>query len=124
VRDGALLVGDAACQIGSLTGAGINYSLHAGKLAGRAAAESFVNGSIDYKRLKRYQKEWARGLGKQQRLSYLLKEFAVNHADDAFMNSVAHRLNKRSKKMSMTSVIMAVFARDPRMLLRAFWFTR
>ena len=60
-----MVVGDAARQVISLTGAGINYSVYAGQLAGKIAAEAFHNGSVDYKHLN-LQKIWAKGLGKQQ----------------------------------------------------------
>ncbi len=41
VRDGAMLAGDAARQVNSISGAGIHYSLFAGNLAGTVAARLF-----------------------------------------------------------------------------------
>lgn len=123
VKDGAMLVGDAAQQIISLTGAGINYALHAGIIAGTCAAQAFSDGVFHYSRLKRYEQQWAKVLGKQQYRSYQLKEFLVKHTNDAFLNKIASSLTKKSR-LSMTKVLLQAFVRNPQTFIRAFLFTR
>ncbi len=120
VRDGAMLAGDAARQVNSISGAGIHYSLYAGNLAGTIAAGSFsANGSIDYNKLRRYEAEWKKTYGKQQDRSYSLKEFVMK-TDDAFLDRVASSLAKEPPdRLNYLRVFMRTFAGRPLLLLKA-----
>ncbi len=121
VKDGVMIVGDAARQVISLTGAGINYSIVAGKSAGKIAAESFADTSIDYKHLRQYEKTWAKGFGKQQMRSYALKTFLVKQHNDAFLNKVAESLSKKKpEKLSILVVFLRAFLSNPKALIKAF----
>ena len=120
VKDGAMVVGDAARQVISLTGAGINYSVYAGQLAGRIAAEAFQNGTIDYNYLLNYEKIWAKGLGKQQLRSFALKTLLIKKHDDAFLNAIAQSLSKKTlKKMGILEVFLRTFASKPLAFFKA-----
>jgi digeranylgeranylglycerophospholipid reductase len=121
VKEGVMLVGDAARQVNAMNGAGIAYSLYAGKLAGAAAAESIRDdGTVRYKTLLSYQREWAKNFGKQQDRSFALKEFVIS-ADDAFLNKVAETLAKEDPgKISYLRVFMKTFASRPLLLFKAF----
>jgi len=120
VRDGAMLAGDAARQVNSISGAGIHYSLFAGTLAGTVAAESFApDGSIDYRSLARYETEWKKTYGKQQDRSYSLKEFVMK-TDDAFLDRIAVSLAKEPpERLNYLRVFMRTFAGRPLLLLKA-----
>ena len=114
VKDGAMVVGDAARQVISLTGAGINYSGYAGQLAGRIAAESFQNGNIDYNHLLKYEKIFAKDLGKQQLRSFALKTLLIKKHEDAFLNAIAESLSKKTlKKIGILEVFLRTFASNP-----------
>jgi digeranylgeranylglycerophospholipid reductase len=120
VRDGAMLAGDAARQVNSISGAGIHYSLYAGKLAGTVAAEAFsADGSIDYQTLSRYETEWKKTYGKQQDRSYSLKEFVIK-TDDAFLDRIAASLAKEpSARLNYLRIFMRTFAGRPLLLYKA-----
>jgi digeranylgeranylglycerophospholipid reductase len=120
VRDGAMLVGDAARQVNSISGAGIHYSLFAGKLAGTTAAKAFTgNGSIDYQALLQYESEWKKTYGKQQDRSFALKEFVMK-TDDAFLDRIASSLAKEPpERMNYRRVFARTFSRNPLLLLKA-----
>ena len=120
VRDGALLVGDAARQVNNISGAGIHYSLFAGKLAGLTAAQAMgSNGSVDYRLLARYENEWKKTYGKQQDRSYALKEFVMK-TDDAFLDRIAASLAKEPpERMNYPRVFTRTFSRHPLLLLKA-----
>jgi|WetSurMetagenome_2_1015567.scaffolds.fasta_scaffold49963_1 digeranylgeranylglycerophospholipid reductase len=121
VKDGAMIIGDAARQVISLTGAGINYSITAGKLAGKTAAEAFTNHTIDYHHLKQYEKIWASGFGKQQLRSYALKNFLVKQHNDDFLNRVAASLStKKPEKLSILVVFLRAFITNPLALIKVF----
>ena len=120
VKDGAMVVGDAARQVISLTGAGINYSVFAGQLAGKIAAEAFQNGAIDFKHLLSYEKIWEKGLGKQQMRSYALKTLLIKKHDDAFLDGIAKSLSKKdSKKLSILEVFLRTFLSNPVAFIKA-----
>lgn len=119
VRDGAILVGDAARQVNCMSGAGIHYSLYAGKSAGTVAANAFKNGSLDYAALHQYEKEWRKTYGKQQDRSFALKEFILK-SDDAFLDRIASSLSKEPpEKMNYLRVFTRTFARNPLLLIKA-----
>jgi digeranylgeranylglycerophospholipid reductase len=120
IRDGALLVGDAARQVNCISGAGIHYSLYAGKLAGMVAAQAFLpSGTIDYAKLRRYESEWRKTYGKQQERSFALKEFVMK-TDDAFLDRIASSLAKEPpEKMNYLRVFTRTFAKRPLLLLKA-----
>jgi digeranylgeranylglycerophospholipid reductase len=119
VRDGAMLVGDAARQVNCMSGAGIHYSLFAGKTAGTIAGNAFKNGRLDHSALKQYEKEWRKTYGKQQERSFALKEFVLK-SDDEFLNRIAASLAKEpAEKMNYLRVFTRTFAHNPLLLLKA-----
>jgi digeranylgeranylglycerophospholipid reductase len=121
VRGGVMLVGDAARQVNAINGAGLAYSLYAGKLAGAAAAAAFLgDGNVRRAALLEYQRGWAKGFGKQQERSFALKEFIMS-ADDAFLDKIADSLAKEPPgKLSYLRVFMRTFSSRPLLLLKAF----
>jgi digeranylgeranylglycerophospholipid reductase len=125
VRDGIMVAGDAAGQINSLTGAGINYSIYAGKLAGTIAAEAFLNGKVRYDHLQKYQKTWNSGLGKQQLRSYALKTIITRISSDRFLNRIAQSMQSgKRKNLSLLNIFLRTFAGHPVALLKALLLFR
>lgn len=119
VKDGAMLVGDAARQVNCMSGAGIHYSLFAGKTAGTIAANAFKNGILDHAALRQYEKAWWKTYGKQQERSFALKEFVLK-SDDAFLDRIASSLSKEPpEKMNYLRVFVRTFARNPLLLVKA-----
>lgn len=124
VRDGALLVGDAARQVNSISGGGIAYALYAGRLAGESIAHAYSANGIDYALLKDYQKIWAARFGRQQVRSYTLKKALMN-ADDSFYNSIAQSFAKTDPdKIGILQIFLRAFIRHPVFLLKAFMLFR
>ena len=120
VREGALLAGDAARQVNSMSGAGIHYSLFAGKLAGTVAAAAFKpGGAIDFRSLAKYETGWKKRYGRQQDRSYALKEFVLK-TDDAFLNRIAASLSREPpERLNYLRVFMRTFANRPLLLFKA-----
>jgi digeranylgeranylglycerophospholipid reductase len=121
VKEGVMLVGDAARQVNAINGAGIAYSLYAGKTAGETAAKSFRHdGTINHNILVEYEKKWAKNFGKQQLRSFALKEF-IQSANDEFLDRIAAALSKEDpKKINYLRVFTKTFASKPLLLLKAF----
>ena len=125
VKDGVMIVGDAARQITSLTGGGINYSLFAGKTAGIVAAEAFQHHHGTIKYLKKYETIWRKGFGKQQLRSYTLKTILLESVDDNFLNHIADSLaNRKPDSLSILKIFLKTFAWKPRAFIKAFLLFR
>jgi len=121
VKDGAMIIGDAARQVNALSGGGISYSLFAGKTAGTMAAKSICNGSVNYSILKEYEKIWKKSFAKQQERSFILKEFLAKNTDDAFLDRIARSLSKENPdKINYLRVFLRTFAGKPLLLYKAF----
>ncbi|MDR3011830.1 MAG: NAD(P)/FAD-dependent oxidoreductase [Chitinispirillales bacterium] len=125
VKKGVMLVGDAARQVGAINGAGIAYSLYAGKTAGAIAAKSIrADGSANHRMLREYHKQWAKRFGKQQDRSFALKEFILS-AGDRFLDDIAKSLSKEDpEKLNYLRVFTRTFASRPKLLWKAFWLFR
>ncbi|HUI92650.1 MAG TPA: NAD(P)/FAD-dependent oxidoreductase [Chitinivibrionales bacterium] len=124
VRNGVMLVGDAARMMNCVSGAGIGYALFSGKAAGTVAAQSFIGGACKYERLKTYQKQWASFYGKQQLRSFSLKEVMVTFKDD-FLDDVARSITKDPDgKMDILSIFIKAFSKRPLLLLKVIRLLR
>lgn len=125
VKDGVMVVGDAARQVSSLTGGGITYSLFAGKNAGEIVAKAKQGDSINYKKLLKYQKIWAQYCGKQQERSHALKSMLLEKNNDKFYDSIAQSLLRENpEKLSYMRVFFRTFAKHPSILLKTFLLFR
>ena len=91
VADGCLLVGDAARQVDPLTGGGIASGMSAGRLAAQVVAEAIHAGDTSSASLRRYQTQWAEGIGRTLERNYRLRvRFPSDQrADDRFMHLFA-----------------------------------
>ncbi len=116
VKEGAVLVGDAARQVNCISGGGIGFALYAGRLAGEALAHSTAGETVDYSRIQQYQKKWAKDMGKTQAGTYGLKKLAATFEDSA-LDSIASRLENKSR-VSFLRVFLAAYARHPLQLLK------
>ncbi len=125
VKEGVLLVGDAAGQVNALNGGGIAYALFAGQAAGDSIVSAFGGTKIpEYKKLKQYQKVWNKYCGKNQARSHALKSSLIQRRQD-FYNDVAHALkDENPAKLSYMRVFTKVFAKHPRLLLKTFFLFR
>jgi len=90
---GVLVAGDAAHMINPLSGGGINNAMKAGRLAGCTAAAALREHDTTERRLASYHKAWMEVLGEDHLKYYRLKQ-ALEHMDDAFLNSLARTVNK------------------------------
>ncbi len=125
VKEGVMLVGDAAGQVNALNGGGIAYALFAGQAAGDAIVNAFAVGKVpNYSKLKGYQKVWNRSCGKNQARSYALK-MALIHRRQEFYNDVAEALSGEDpSKLSYWRVFKKVFSKHPLLLLKTFLLFR
>lgn len=74
VKDGLMLVGDAARQVDALTGGGIINAMSAGKLAARIAVEAIEAGDTSANFLSRYKTAWEQSEGRKLKRNYRLRQ--------------------------------------------------
>ena len=118
VKEGVMVVGDAARQMNCVTGAGINYALFAGRLAGTIAAQSIDASGCRWDHLKLYEKEWARHYGKQQIRSRAVKE-VMGKFSDGFFNEVAASIAKKdAEKLNTLKVFLSTFSKHPFLMFK------
>jgi digeranylgeranylglycerophospholipid reductase len=91
VKDGLMVVGDAARQVDPLTGGGILNAMHAGKLAATVALEALAAGDTSSSFLSRYPQQWQCSLGHKNLRNYRLRvKFPPEQrADQRFIRAFA-----------------------------------
>ncbi len=90
VGDGCMLVGDAARQVDPFSGAGINWALEAGRLAGETAAEVLLRGGEPtVKALSSYEKRWQARHRREHRQLYKFKNLVTSLTDGEVDQAVA-----------------------------------
>ena len=110
---GVLVAGDAAHMINPLSGGGINNAMKAGRLAGCTAAAAVREHDTTERRLASYHKAWMEVLGDDHLKYYRLKQ-ALEHMDDAFLNSLARTVNKVvPEKRTLGRVLTHAMIRHP-----------
>ena len=119
VRDGLMLVGDAAHQANPLSGGGILNAMIAGKIAGKIAADTIRAGEPSVKRLSAYAKEWHKAEGKNNERSYRIKNFVVGLTDKQ-LNQIAHSLLKiPPEKRTILQILKRALVKHPRLVWEA-----
>lgn len=120
VAEGVMLVGDAARQVNCLNGGGLSYALSAGRKAGLIGAEALKANNLSAKKLNEYTDWWRKGLGRQQKRSYHLKE-ALIPVKDSELNQIAQKIQDKNggSPVSLSDIFASVFFTRPVLLLKA-----
>jgi digeranylgeranylglycerophospholipid reductase len=114
--DGVLVAGDAAHMINPLSGGGINNAMKAGRLAGRTAAAAIREHDTSERRLSAYHQAWMELLGEDHLKYYRIKQ-ALEHMDDAFLNSLARTVNRIAPdKRTLGRVFTHALIRHPQLI--------
>lgn len=74
VGDGILGVGDAVGNASSLLGEGIRWAIHAGRMAGEAAAEAIEKGDVSRRALEPFEKRWRAAYGTNLKLGHRINK--------------------------------------------------
>jgi digeranylgeranylglycerophospholipid reductase len=93
VADRALLVGDAAGQVKPLSGGGLYAGLEGAKLAAKTIASAFAESNLCEGALRRYEREWRSGLGREIERGYRVRK-AFLKLDDDDLNDVGRMLDR------------------------------
>ena len=114
--DGVMIAGDAGHMINPLSGGGINNAMKAGRLAGKAAAAAIRANDTSAQRLSAYHAAWMDLLGEDHLKYYRIKQ-ALEHMDDAFLNSLARIANKIApEKRTLGRVLRHAVVKHPQLI--------
>ncbi|MGZ4908670.1 MAG: NAD(P)/FAD-dependent oxidoreductase [Halobacteriota archaeon] len=117
VRDGLMLVGDAAHHTEPVTGGGIMTAMDGGALAGRVARKAVTQGDVSVRVLREYETEWKHTIGKRLKRMYRAKEFIIGRPDED-LNRIAHALHGvQSDEMNLKGIAALLLKKDPKLLL-------
>jgi len=117
VRDGFMIVGDAAHQNDPVSGGGIINSMIAGQIAGEVAGRAVRNGDVSHAALAEYEKRWYKQIGRTFRHLRRLREGILKFGDET-LNDIAKVLTQTSsKKLTLIDVFWNALRNDPKLLL-------
>ena len=117
IKNGLMLVGDAAHQVNPMTGGGIVSGMKGGWLAGQVAANAVYKGDFSEKTLEAYPVALRKDFGKNHERFYRIKEAttALNVND---LNSIAENVLKIPyDKRTLASVFKAAVFRKPSLII-------
>ncbi|NQU05317.1 MAG: NAD(P)/FAD-dependent oxidoreductase [Calditrichaeota bacterium] len=123
LKDGFMVVGDAARHCNPLTGGGISAALIGGNAAGEVAAEAVSKGNTSRNSLKKYLKLINKDITRNHARTYRLKEGVFNMTDEMF-NETAHQiLALPPEKRTIVNIFLRGLASKPKLvvdILKAF----
>ncbi len=119
VKDGFMLVGDAAHQANPISGGGIVPAMVAGKIAGQVAAEAVGTGCTSAKFLKTYEKEWYKAQGNTHKMTYRLKEAVYRLTDEDLNRTADSILALPEEKRTIVNVFKKALYNKPTLILDA-----
>lgn len=117
VRDGLMIVGDAARQNDPMSGGGIINSMIAGQIAGEVAGKSIWNGNVSHRKLVEYEKRWNKQIGRTFRHLRRLREGVLKFSDETF-NNIAKILDQVDpRELTLVDIFRTALKNDPKLLL-------
>lgn len=119
VKDGIMLVGDAAHQVNPITGGGITPALIAGKIAGHVAGQAIAQGNVGVKVLQEYPKRWHKAEGRNHQIFYKLKNYIYKLTDDELDSIADAGLKVPIEKRTMITLFRAALVKKPSLILDA-----
>ena len=115
LKDGVLLVGDAAHQVNPVSGGGIISGMIGGMIAGEVAGASIRAG--DPSLLAEYPARWHKRLGWRHEVFYSIKESIADLSDET-LNAITDRaLQMPESKRTLGGIFRAALWNKPSLLL-------
>lgn len=116
VKDGLLLVGDAARQTNPLTGGGIANSCIAGKIAGEVLAEATKKGDFTASFLMKYENGWRDRLEEEQYRNWMAKEKLIDLNDDTLNKLINVLSDAKIDELSVYRILEEIRKRYPELV--------
>ncbi len=117
VRDGFMIIGDAAHQNDPVSGGGIINSMIAGQIAGEVASQGVKKGDVSRAVLAKYQKRWHRQVGWTFPCLWGLRKEILKFSDEVFNDIAATLSQKYPKKPGLMDMLRIALKNNPKLLL-------
>ena len=117
VRDGLIVVGDAARYTNPLTGGGIFNALISGKHAGEIAAKAIERDDVSAIGLRGYISRIDSDIVKFNQRAYRLKEAVFKLSDEALNNTARQILALPPKKRTMKNIFLKGLVSQPTLIV-------
>ena len=117
VKNGLMLVGDAARLINPVTGGGIAPAMKSGMISGQIAAEAIKNNDYSENFLNRYTKRIFKEFGNNHERLYRIKE-TIHKLNDNELNGIADKVSAIDpSKRSLGSVFKTAVYKKPSLII-------
>jgi len=117
VRNGLMLIGDAARHTEPITGSGIPSAIRDGVMAGEVAQKAVHANDSSVRVLREYETRWRKSFGKIHWGMYKTKEFMVKLSDDELNRITRVFQGTMREELSIRGITMRLLKKDPRLLL-------
>ncbi|MDD1721359.1 MAG: NAD(P)/FAD-dependent oxidoreductase [Euryarchaeota archaeon] len=117
VRDGLMLVGDAARHTQPVTGGGVIPALEGGTIAGTVACKAVRQNDVSTHVLREYETAWNARFGKSNKRSYKIKEAIINLSDEELNRIGRVFCDVRPEELNVRGLTKRLLKRDPRLML-------
>ncbi len=116
VKDGLILVGDAAHQVNPMTGGGIISAMKGGSIGGRLAAESIISRDYSSSFLKKYNDLIKKDFGDTHQRFHKIKE-VISSLTDLELDGIAENVQKiPESKRTLTQIFKACVIKKPSLM--------
>ncbi len=117
IKNGLMLVGDAAHQVNPMTGGGIVSGMKGGWLAGKVAADAVKNEDYSERFLGKYADDLRKDFGKNHEKFYKIKEATTQLTKDE-LDSIAEKVLKTPfEKRTLASIFKAAVFKKPSLIV-------
>lgn len=116
VADDILVVGDAARQVNSLTGGGMNWAMAAGNIAGEVAAKAVSEGDTSKDVLMEYEDRWREKFGEKMERYYQGKEILLDLSDDELDDMAEVLQGVDFEEISLTDMLKTLAKSNPKLM--------
>jgi digeranylgeranylglycerophospholipid reductase len=117
IKNGLMLVGDAAHQVNPMTGGGIVSGMKGGWLAGKVAADAIKQADYSEEFLGKYADDLRKDFGKNHEKFYKIKEATTQLTKDDF-DSIAEKVLKTPfEKRTLASIFKAAVFKKPSLIV-------
>lgn len=116
VKDGLLLVGDAARQVNPMTGGGIATGCIAARIAGEVLGEAFHAKDYSAEFLKKYEKRWRSRMEDSLFMNWVAREKLVTMSNDVINKIVKTLAEVQIEQLSTIEIIKVIGEKHPELI--------
>ena len=117
VRDGIMLIGDAAHHSDPVSGGGIPNAMYSGKFAAETAIEAIRSSDVSQEVLSTYPKRWDREIGKHFKHICRIRDGVFKFPDEALDRYAAALSREPGEQLTLAKIFQTVLTQQPSLLL-------